>query len=142
MNQVRLFVYGMMMSGQRDHSVVEAAKLVGRIQTEPRYTLVDIDVYAALIVDGRTSIHGELYLVDPIHLALIDRARQVPHLFRRSAITLSDGTLAETHFLTMEQVRGKRRLGHGNWLERFAPRSVPHRALPFAAFARQRTTKR
>ena len=142
MNQVRLFVYGTMMSGQREHSVVEAAELVGRVQTEPRYTLVDVDVYAALIADGRTSIHGELYLVDLMHLAFVDRARQVPHLFRRSAVTLSDGTLAESHFLSMEQVRGKRRLGHGNWLERFAPRNVPHRALAFAEFARQRTTKR
>jgi gamma-glutamylcyclotransferase (GGCT)/AIG2-like uncharacterized protein YtfP len=141
MERVRLFVYGTLMSDQRDHEVMQSAELVGRVQTEPRYTLVDIDVYATLTSGGTTAVHGELYLIAREHLVQVDRARQVPHLFQRGPVTLSDGTLAETYFMTMEQVRGKRRLGHGNWLERFAPRSVPHRSLAFAALARRRFTK-
>lgn len=130
------------MREQRDHGVLQSAELLGNVQTEPRYTLVDIDVYAAIIAHGTTSIHGELYLVDPPQLLAVDRARQVPHLFQRRTVTLSDGTIAESLFLTMEQVRGKRRLAHGNWRERFAPRSVPHCVLAFAQLARQNTTKR
>jgi gamma-glutamylcyclotransferase (GGCT)/AIG2-like uncharacterized protein YtfP len=142
MQKFRFFVYGTMMSGQRDNDVLKAAELLGRVTTEPRYTLVDIDVYAVLIDGGTTAVHGELYLIDHMQLSLVDRACQVPHLFQRRAVTLVDGTTAETHFMTMDQVRGKRRLGHGNWLDRFAPRSVPHRNLPFAQIARQRSTKR
>lgn len=142
MNQVRLFVYGSMLSGQRDHSVLEAAALLGRVLTLPRYTLVDIDRYAALIAYGTTAVQGELYLIDLMPLAMVDRAYQVPHLFQRKSVALADGTMAETHVMTMEQVRGKRRLGHGNWLERFAPRSVPHRNNPFAQLAQQRFKKR
>lgn len=141
MNQVRLFVYGTMMRDQRDHEVLQAARFIETALTAPRYTLVDVNRYAALLADGRTAIHGELYVVDEAHLALVDRACQVPSLFQRGRVTLTDGTMAETHFMGMEQVRGKRRLSHGNWLNRFAPRSVPHHKLPFAELARQRVTQ-
>jgi len=140
-SKVRLFVYGTLMSGQRDHAILKDAELLGRSQTEPRYTLVDIDIYAALIDDGKTAVHGELYLIDHMHLARVDGLRQVPHLFQRHSVTLTDATTAEAHFMMIEQVRGKRRLGHGNWLERFAPKSLPHRDRPFAKWARERSSK-
>lgn len=142
MTLVRFFVYGTMLSGQRDHAILGNAELLGPAATLGRYTLVDIDVFAALLDDGKTSVQGELYAVEPLLLAAIDRACQVPHRFQRGTVTLSDESSAETHYMTMEQVRGKRRLGHGSWLERFAPRSVPHRELAFAQYARQRSTKR
>jgi gamma-glutamylcyclotransferase (GGCT)/AIG2-like uncharacterized protein YtfP len=115
---------------------LEGAELLGVVLTEPHYTLVDIDFYAALIVDGKTAVRGELYSLDYAHLTRIDGLRQVPHLFQRDRVRLADGSQAECHFMSFEQVRGKRRLSHGNWLERFAPRSVPHRERPFARWAR------
>ncbi len=136
MRPLRLFVYGQLLSGQRDHSALQGAELLGVVLTRPCYTLVDIDVYAALIIDGKTAVRGELYSLDYGHLTRIDALRQVPHLFRRDHVQLSDGTLAECHFMSFEQVRGKRRLSHGNWLERFAPRSVPHRDRPLSKWAR------
>lgn len=139
MSELRFFVYGTMLSGERDHSVLGAAELLGNAITAARYTLVDIDVFAALTNHGSTSVHGELYRVEPLLLASIDRACQVPHRFQRGTVVLADGSTAETHFMTMEQVRGKRRLGHGDWLRRFAPRSVPHRDLAFAQLARRRS---
>lgn len=141
MTFLRFFVYGTMLSGERDHALLGAAELLGKAVTAARYTLVDIDVFAALTNHGSTSVHGELYQVDPLLLASIDRACQVPHRFQRGTVVLSDESSAETHFMTMEQVRGKRRLGRGNWLERFAPRSIPHRELAFAQLARRRPSK-
>ncbi len=140
-SKVRLFVYGNLMSGQRDHAILGGAELLGRPQTEARYTLVDIDIYAVLVDDGKVAVHGELYLIDHMHLARVDKLRQVPHLFQRHGVTLADASLAEAHFMKLEQVRGKRRLGHGNWLDRFAPKSVPHRDRVFAQWARQRNSK-
>ena len=139
--KVRLFVYGNLLSGQRDHAILETAEFLDKVQTEPRYTLVDIDLYAVLVADGKTAVHGELYLLDPMLLARVDKLRQVPWLFQRHSVTLADASLAETYFMTLEQVRGKRRLAHGNWLERFAPRTVPHRDRAFYQWARQRYPK-
>lgn len=136
-----LFVYGNLLSGHRDHSVLQTAEMLGVFHTAPRYTLVDIDIYAVLLVDGKTAVRGELYRVDQWLLARVDAMRQVPHLFQRHSVTLADETLAECHFMSFEQVRGKRRLSHGNWLERFAPRSSPHRDGPFPRWARQRFDK-
>ena len=138
MQTLRLFVYGNLLSGQRDHGALQSAELLGVVLTEPRYTLVDIDFYAALIVDGKTAIRGELYSLDYAHLAKIDALRQVPYLFQRQRVKLADATEAECHVMSFEQVRGKRRLAHGNWLERFAPRLVPHRERPFSKWARGR----
>jgi gamma-glutamylcyclotransferase (GGCT)/AIG2-like uncharacterized protein YtfP len=138
---MRLFVYGTMMSGQRDHAVVERFECVGCVQTKPLYTLVDIDRYAALTSEGTTSIHGELYLLDEASLALVDRACGAPHLFHRKTLSLLDDTPAESHFMTMEQLRGKRRLPTGNWLERFAPRPSSVRESAMARYARERWRK-
>jgi gamma-glutamylcyclotransferase (GGCT)/AIG2-like uncharacterized protein YtfP len=139
MKTLRLFVYGNLLTGHRDHAALDGATLLGVVLTEPRYTLVDIDFYAALIVDGHTAIRGELYSLDYAHLARIDALRQVPHLFHRQNVVLADASVAECHFMSFEQVRGKRRLGHGNWLERFAPRSLPHRDRPLSRWARGRS---
>jgi gamma-glutamylcyclotransferase (GGCT)/AIG2-like uncharacterized protein YtfP len=138
MKTLRLFVYGNLLTGHRDHSALDGATLLGEVLTAPQYTLVDIDVYAALIIDGKTAVCGELYSLDYAHLARIDALRQVPHLFQRQSVALADTTLAECYFMSFEQVRGRRRLGHGNWRERFAPRSVPHRERALSKWARKR----
>ncbi len=117
----RLFIYGTLLPGERDHALLAAAELLGPAQSEPRFQLVELNVYAALIPDGAVAVHGELYAVDLQTRRAIDVARQVPILFQRETIRLADGTDAETYLMTPDQVRGKRRLAHGDWRKRFAP---------------------
>jgi gamma-glutamylaminecyclotransferase len=124
----RIFFYGTLLSGERDHALLANAQLLGPALTEPLYQLVELNVYAALIPDGKVAVHGELYAVDLEIRRQIDVKRQVPILFQRSTIRLADGSDAETYLMTADQVRGKRRLAHGDWRKRFAPtleRSAP-----------------
>lgn len=124
----RMFFYGTLLPGERDHALLANAELIGPAQTEPLYQLVELNVYAALIPDGRVAVHGELYAVDLETRRQIDVKRQVPILFQRAKIRLTDGSDAETYLMTADQVRGKRRLAHGDWRKRFAPtleRSAP-----------------
>jgi len=117
----RIFFYGTLLPGERDHAFLAEAELIGPAQTEPLYQLVELNVYAALVPDGKVAVHGELYAVTLETRRRIDVSRQVPILFQRAAIRLADGSQAETYLMTADQVRGKRRLAHGDWRKRFAP---------------------
>jgi gamma-glutamylaminecyclotransferase len=137
----RLFAYGTLLPGEREHALLASAELLGQATTEPRFQLVDLGLYAALIADGKVAVHGELYAVSLETRRAIDIARQVPILFQRCAIRLADGSEAEAYMMNADPVRGKRRLAHGDWRKRFAA-AVPHRAGgPLVAWARSRFDK-
>jgi gamma-glutamylcyclotransferase (GGCT)/AIG2-like uncharacterized protein YtfP len=137
----RLFVYGTLLPGEREHALLASAELLGPAVTEPLFQLVDLGLYAALIPDGKVAVHGELYALDLATRRAIDVARQVPILYQRGTIRLADGSDAETYLMNADPVRGKRRLADGDWRKRFAPK-VPHRAGgALVAWARTRFDK-
>jgi gamma-glutamylcyclotransferase (GGCT)/AIG2-like uncharacterized protein YtfP len=130
-----MFFYGTLLPGERDHALLASADALGPAQTESVYQLVELNVYAALVPDGKVAVCGELYAVDLETRRKIDVARQVPILFQRAKIRLADGTDAETYLMTTDQVRGKRRLAHGDWRKRFAPtveRGAPGQLVSWA----------
>lgn len=131
----RIFFYGTMLPGERDHALLANAESLGPTLTEAVYQLVELNVYAALVPDGKVAVHGELYAVDLETRRKIDVSRQVPILFQRAKIRLADGSDAETYLMTADQVRGKRRLAHGDWRKRFAPtvdRQAPGQLVSWA----------
>jgi len=136
-----MFFYGTMLPGERDHALLANAEPLGPAQTESAYQLVELNVYAALVPDGKVAVQGELYAVDLETRRKIDVSRQVPILFQRSKIRLADGSEAETYLMSADQVRGKRRLAHGDWRKRFAP--TVERGAPgqFVGWARNRFDK-
>jgi len=125
--EVRLFVYGLLLRGEREHSLLEGAPLLGEVLTAPQHTLVDLDFYPVLLENGRAAVQGELYGVSRQLRFKLDVHHQCPVLFRRIQVRLADGTVAETYAMDEEKVRGKRRLRGGSWRGRFEPRksSVP-----------------
>jgi gamma-glutamylcyclotransferase (GGCT)/AIG2-like uncharacterized protein YtfP len=144
-NELRLFVYGTLLSNERDHALLGGATLVGPVRTAPIYALVDLVVYPALIGSGRVSVHGELYLVSKRHRFAVDVKKECPVLFHRRTVELEDGTEAETYAMHDEQVRGKRRIANGDWRNRFAPRTYPYGPVspsPLARGVRRRTNPR
>ena len=137
----RLFIYGTLLPGERDHSLLAGAESLGRAATEPLFQLVELNVYAALIPDGQVSVQGEVYAVSLEMRRRIDVQRQVPILFRRGVIRLLDGSTVETYLMTADQVRGKRRLAHGDWQKRFAPATERRPAGAWVNWARTRFDK-
>ena len=137
----RLFIYGTLLPGERDHALLTGAELLGPALTEPLFQLVELNVYAVLIPDGKVAVHGELYAVDLETRRRIDVARQVPVLFQRTGLRLADGNDVETYVMHPDQVRGKRRLSHGDWRKRFSPAIGRNAVGPVVKWARSRFDK-
>ena len=136
--EVRLFVYGLLLQGEREHALLEGAPLLAEARTVPGHTLVDLDFYPVLLVGGQVSVLGELYGISRELRFKLDVHHQCPALFRRVRVKLSDGSEAETYVMDDEKVRGKRRLRGGSWRGRFEPRRSSVPPGPMTEYARKR----
>lgn len=136
--EVRLFVYGLLLRGEREHGLLEGAPLLGEVLTAPEHTLVDLDFYPVLLESGRGAVEGELYGVSRHLRFKLDVHHQCPVLFRRISVRLADGTVAETYAMDEEKVRGKRRLKGGSWRGRFEPRKSSLPPGPMTQYVKKR----
>ena len=137
-SEFRLFDYGSLLPGEPDHELLAGARRLGPASTPPEYYLVELSTFPALVAGGRVAVSGELYLVDAALLLAIDVKKEHPVLFQRRTITLADGELAEAYLMTLEQVRGRRRLASGNWRDRFSARRSGIPESRWAEWARTR----
>lgn len=133
-----LFVYGSLLPGERDHELLTGSCHLGPARTPPEYYLVELNTFPALVRGGRVCVSGELYRVDTATLVRIDIRKEHPILFRRSTIELEGGQLAEAYLMTLDQVRGRRRLASGDWRGRFASRRSTVPSSAWAEWARTR----
>jgi gamma-glutamylaminecyclotransferase len=140
-DKCRLFVYDALLAGEPEHSLLERAEALGDALTAPGFRLVELGARGALISGGNEAVRGELYVVDRESLARLDVSREVPILFRRARIPLADGSEADTYLMLPDQVPGKRRLPHGDWRARFAPRRSRPEAGPFVTWSRGRFSR-
>lgn len=137
----RLFVYGSLLSGEADHALLAGAEFLGPASTSAEYYLVELNGFPALVHGGKLGVTGECYRVDAALLRRLDVHKQHPVLFQRQQLRLSDGELAHTYMMTLEQVRGRRRLKSGDWRRRFG--GLPsERQGPWAKWARERRSLR
>ena len=114
----RLFVYGSLMSGEPNHRFLARARFVRVARTEPRFTLLDLGAYPALRAEGRTSVRGEIYEVDAVTLAAVDRLEGHPSYFRRSPIELRNGEFVEAYVLPFDGAKRYATVDCGNWRNR------------------------
>lgn len=121
-DSVRLFVYDGLMQGEREHALLAGAKFEGAARTAPLYSLFEVGPYAALTPGGTESVLGEVYLLDRRQRFELDVKRQFPSLFQRITVALEDGSSAEAYSMSEQQVRGKRRIKHGSFRDRFRPK--------------------
>ena len=130
-----LFVYGTLLRGESAHARLDGANALGDATTAASFHLVDLGPYPAMVIDGKTAVAGELYRIDPTLLRELDVFEQVPLLFKRVRVPLEGGSLADAYVMDPDQVRGKRRIAHGDWRKRMAV-DLPGHDGPFARRAR------
>jgi gamma-glutamylcyclotransferase (GGCT)/AIG2-like uncharacterized protein YtfP/predicted GNAT family N-acyltransferase len=111
----KVFVYGTLMRGERNHRLLARVRFLGEAITAPRFELAHLGAYPALVPGGKTAIAGELYAVDAATLAALDDLEAHPHYYQRTVIELSDGELVEAYLLDGEHASGRPRIAAGDW---------------------------
>lgn len=111
---MKLFVYGTLRRGERAHALLGAARFLGQAWTEPRFRLVDMGGYPALVEGGSLRVLGEIYEIDPAQMDALDAYEDCPRLYRHAQLTL-DGHEVTTYVLVAEHARGMPELSDGDW---------------------------
>ncbi|MDX1286052.1 MAG: gamma-glutamylcyclotransferase family protein [Draconibacterium sp.] len=86
-----VFVYGSLKSGHHNHALLRNAEFVSNHITEPKFTLLDLGKYPAVLRQGTTSIHGEIYLVDQETFRALDKLEAYPDFYDRVLIPTEFG---------------------------------------------------
>jgi gamma-glutamylaminecyclotransferase len=115
---ITIFVYGSLLSGERNHRVLEGARLIGEARTAPSFSLHDLGSYPAMVADGTYAIVGELYEVDEPTLARLDTFEGHPSYYERCTIRLENGGTAETYLLPRDQAGRAPLIASGDWRQR------------------------
>lgn len=115
-------MYGTLLAGEKNHALLARSRLAGSGRTRPEYSLHDLGAHPAVAAGGTTAIEGEIYEVDAETLARLDALEHHPDWYRRTAITLADGTPVETYLLPASGVHGCALIAGGSWRNRFVPR--------------------
>ena len=82
----RVFVYGTLLTGGRNHHYLQDARRLGPHRTDPRYTLVHLGAFPGVIPGGATAVSGEVYAVDTPILARLDQLEDYPRVYTRRRI--------------------------------------------------------
>lgn len=121
---LRLFVYGSLRRGERNHAFLQGARYLGRATTQPRYTLRHSGMTPGLAANGEQAVTGELYELDAVHLARLDRLGGA--LYVRGAVDLADGSSAEAYFMPESHVRCYPEVASGDWARRYRRAGSAH----------------
>jgi len=113
-----LFVYGSLLRGQVNHFWMEGARYLGEAVTVPRFELLDLGPFPALVDGGSTAVHGELYEVDAVLLARLDVFEDVPEMYRRDVVQLQGHAPAQGYLLQPHHAPGRPRVPGGDWRKR------------------------
>lgn len=104
-----VFVYGTLKRGQVRHAGLAGQRFVGEARTLPRYRMVNLGTFPALVEGGTGSIVGELWSVDAACLARLDYIEAVADdRYRRTRVWLApphEQVAAEAYFYTADVSR-------------------------------------
>ena len=119
-----IFVYGTLMKGYGNHTILMGAEFVGPAVTEPRFTMLNLGAFPGVVVCGDTSITGEIYRVNKRMLRQLDELEGHPDFYRRRSIGmvfvrgLGREEMAEAYVLPKTWLDSCRIITSGDWRQR------------------------
>lgn len=126
---MRLFVYGSLLAGEPAHDLLgPEARLIGPAESSAGFELRLVGQYPALVsCEEPNRVHGELYEVAEKRLGPIDDYEGHPEPYRRSAISLADGSEAWTYHYIGAGAAHAPRIASGDWRSRQAATPAPQK---------------
>ncbi len=112
----RVFVYGTLRRGERNHRLLGGAPYLGAHVTEPTYTMLDLGAYPAVVPGGAQSIVGEVYALSRARLRVLDRLEDCPREYTREPISTPYGPAWV--YLYRQLPRRVRTVSGGDWSRR------------------------
>lgn len=84
MPEIFVFVYGTLMKGGYNHYLLELydSKLISEATTTEKFTMISMGSFPALLSNGETTIHGEVYSIDERTLSMLDEL-ETPYGYQR-----------------------------------------------------------
>ncbi|QDE95989.1 gamma-glutamylcyclotransferase family protein [Myxococcus xanthus] len=111
----RVFVYGTLLAGLPNHHHLRGARLLGPARTHASFALYDYGPFPALASGGRHAVEGEVYEVDALTLAALDRLEGHPRFYQRTPIALDGFGLVEAYLFPKARLVGCPRIASGCW---------------------------
>lgn len=112
---MKVFTYGTLMRGCGNHGLLTDARLVGTAITQAVFTMLHLGGFPAIVAGGSTAIVGEVYEVTAEQLEQLDRLEGHPTFYRRTRVTLQDGTRASAYILQRETSWSQGEIESGDW---------------------------
>lgn len=95
---MKVFVYGTLLSGEGNHSLLRGARLLGQDETHEGYMMYHLGGFPGVVPsEGNETVKGEVYEINPAILERLDGLEGVNHhapelgLYRRETITTQKG---------------------------------------------------
>lgn len=109
------FVYGSLMTGFSNHRRLGGARLIGTRKLGG-FRMLDLGAFPGIVPGGFELVLGELYEVNADQLADLDRLEGHPTFYRRTLVTLTDGTEAWTYVLVdLDRYKRARAVRGNDW---------------------------
>ncbi|MBF0470506.1 MAG: gamma-glutamylcyclotransferase [Gammaproteobacteria bacterium] len=109
----RVFVYGTLLKGERNHALLQGATLCGSHRTVPIYRLFHLGNYPGVRPGGQSAILGEVYCIDGRILRALDRLEAYPRVYTRKLIPTPWGVA--WIYLYQEEGSRARQIPSGDW---------------------------
>ena len=111
---MRVFVYGTLRRGGRNHHLLASSRFLTGARTEPAFELVEMGGYPAMVPGGGTRVVGEVFEVNLPTLARLDLLEEVPEFYRRVELAMQ-GLSAMAYVLPRRFVDGRARITSGDY---------------------------
>lgn len=115
---MKIFVYGSLMHGEFNHSLLKESKFLGKAKTKKEFYFYDLGGFPGIVSGGDTEISGEIYDVDSFTVVELDILESHPQFYRRSRIELLCGQKVQAYILQGGYTNGSPLISSGDWKNR------------------------